>query len=301
MLMSGAWPVGVDFTSIPPELATSDAHRYAAVTNVASEATTEADSWCNQPLRGTLATETFHGPGDGAMRVTIQPGSGICRVLLQRFAVMQVTQVQVSPNVFPRQWTVLPSGYYEPEYAPIGLYGSQAPSAAGQGGQAILIQPGYVGRRRYGFAIQVTYLHGWAHTSLTAPATAAATTISVDDCTLWAPINSGGFGSAGVFYDGSTQEAFNVASASAANGPGTLTLTAPLANAHDEGVLASALPQNVIWGAALFAGAAALTRGATATTIRETPGRGSGSGGDSGMSGLIKQAQAKLNPYRRTI
>jgi hypothetical protein len=299
MLTSGAWPVGVDFTTLPPGRQQTPGANYAAVTNVAAEATTECDACCNQPLRATAVTEEFHGPGDGGNRVTVQAGSGLCRIILQRFAIQQVTAVQVSPNVFPRQWTVLPAGYYEPEYAPIGLYGSQAASAAGQGGQAVLIAQGYVGRQRNGWVIQVSYLHGWPHTALTAAAVIGATTLTVDDCTGWAPITAGGFGAAGVLYDGALQEPNNVLSATATAGPGTLMLTSPLQNAHEPGVAFSSLPQDVIWASALFAGAAALVRGASATTIRDTPGRGSGS--DGGSSGLHKAAVAKLGPYRRII
>lgn len=248
-----------------------------------------------------MATETFHGPGDGANRVTVQAGSGLGRIMLQRFAVMAVLSVQVSPNTWPRQWTSVPAGQFGPEYAPIGPYGSQAPTAAGQGGQAILIQQGYLTwcLGRNGYAIQVSYLHGWPNTALTANATASSSTITVDDCTGWAPVGTSPYGAAGVIYDGASQEAMNVSGSSVPSGPGTLTLTSPLVNAHQAGTLVSSLPQDVIWGAALFAGAAALTRGAASTTTRDTPGRGAG--GDGGAAGLLTAARGKLVNYRRTI
>ena len=301
MLLSGAWPVSVDFSTLPPGRLQAGSANFAAVTNLAAEATTECDAFCNQPLRACLSTETLHGPGDGANRVTVQNGSGLGRIMLQRFAIMAVTAVQVSPNTWPRQWTTVPAGQFGPEYPPIGLYGSQAPSAAGQGGQAILINQGYVTwcLGRNGFVIQVTYLHGWPHTALTANAAASATTITVDDCTGWAPVGGSTFGAAGVIYDGAAQEAMNVSASSVTAGPGTLTLTAPLASPHQAGTLISSLPQDVIWGAALYAGATALTRGASSTTTRDTPGRGSG--GDGGADGLRKAAMGKLVNYRRTI
>jgi hypothetical protein len=302
MLQSGAWPTGVSFLSLPPGRDVTDEQRLAAATNVAAEGTSEVDAFCNMPLRCTLTTETFRGPGD--FRTEIQTGSGLCRVILQRLPVLAITNVQVAPNaVFPRQWTTVPSGWYEPEYPALGLYDSIAPSAGGQGGQAILIAPGYVNWRlgRHGFVIQVTYYHGWPHTSLTAAADEGDSELSVDDCTGWGITTLAGTGAAGVLYDSGSQEPVSCTGTSVTTGPGTLSLASPLQYAHDAGVMTSSFPQDIIWGAALFASAAALTRGATATTIQEAPGRGSGSGGDVGVSGLIKAAKAKVKPYARTI
>jgi hypothetical protein len=302
MLTDGSWPTGVSFASIPPGRLATDAQRQAAAASLAAEATSEADSYCNQPLRCTLTTEFFHGPGD--YRVEIQTGSGLCRVILQRLPILGINSVMVSPNTFPRQWVTVPDGYYAPEYPALGLYDSIAPSAGGQGGQAILIAQGYVNwcLGRHGFAIQVQYTHGWPHCGLTAPAEAGAEEITVDDCTGWAVTTAAGTGAAGVIYDSGGQEALKVTEASVTAGPGTLTLATALSYAHDAGVMASSFPQNIIWGTALFAASAALTRGATATTVQEAPGRGSGSGGGpASQSGLKGQAQKLLAAYRRTI
>ena len=305
-LLNGMWPTGISWASLPPGRAATDDQKYAAVSTVCAEGTSECDGYCNQPLRCTATTEFFHGPGDGGNRVTIQPGSELCRIILQRLPVLAITQVQVSPNIFPRQWKPVPDGYYSPEYPALGLYNSIAPSAGGQGGQAILIAQGYVSRIRYGTVIQVSYTHGWPHGSLTAdasPADSGSQTIAVDDCTGWGITTAAGTGAAGVIYDGAsgTQEAIKCTAASVTAGPGTLTLASPLQNDHGTGVMVSSFPQDIIWASALFASAAALTRGATATTIQEAPGRGSGSGGDVGVSGLIKAARAKVKPYARTI
>ena len=301
MLLDGSWPTGVSFASIPPGRTVTDAQRTAAVSSVAAEGTAECDAFCNMPLRCTLTTEIFRGPGD--YRAEIQTGSGLCRVILQRLPVLAITNVQVAPNaVFPRQWTTLPSGYYEPEYPALGLYDSIAPSAGGQGGQAILIAPGYVnwGLGRHGFAIQVTYYHGWPHASLTAAATPADSgtqTIEVDDCTGWGITTVAAAGAAGVIYDSGSQEAVKCTAASALSGPGTLTLASPLQYEHPAGRMTSSFPQDIIWGAALFASAAALTRGATSTTVQEAPGRGAGMS----TATLAGEAELKLKPYRRTI
>ena len=298
-LLNGMWPTGISWASIPPGRTATDDQKYAAVSGVCAEGTSECDGYCNQPLRCTATTEFFHGPGDGGNRVTIQPGSGLCRVILQRLPVLAITQVQVSPNVFPRQWTTVPDGYYTPEYPALGLYDSIAPSAGGQGGQAILIAQGYVPPVRYGTAIQVSYTHGWPHGSLTAGADADATEITVDDCTGWGITTAAGTGAAGVIYDGAsgTQEAVKCTASSVTAGPGTLTLASPLLNDHGTGVMVSSFPQDIIWASALFASAAALTRGATSTTIQEAPGRGAGMS----TATLAGEAELKLKPYRRTI
>lgn len=301
-LLDGSWPAGVSFASIPPGRTVTQAQRLAAVSMVAAEATSEADSYCNQPLRCTLTTEVFHGPGD--FRFQIQTGSGLGRVILQRLPVLMINSVRVSPNVFPRQWQTVPEDHYSPEYPALGLYDSIAPSAGGQGGQAILIGQGYVSWRlgRYGIVLQAQYTHGWPHCSLTADAESGTEEITVDDCTGWGVTTLAGTGAAGVIYDSGAQEAVNATASSETAGPGTVTLAAPLKYAHEAGVMLSSFPQNIIWGTALFAASAALTRGATATTIRETPGRGAGSGGGPvSQSGLIGQAQKKLTAYRRTI
>ena len=159
------------------------------------------------------------------------------------------------------------------------MYNSIAPSAGGQGGQAIIVAPGYINwcLGRTGFVIQVQYYHGWPHASLTAAATAGAMTISVDDCSGWGITTPVGTGAAGPVYDSGLQEAINCTATSVMTGPGTLTLASPLQYSHDAGVMVSSFPQDIIWAAALFASAAALTRGATSTTVQDAPGRGAGS------------------------
>lgn len=282
--------------------AVSDAQRFAAVTALCAEGTAECDAFCNLPLRCTLTTEFFHGPGDGDARVTVQSGSQLGRVVLQRLPVLMINAVLVSPNTFPRQWTTVPDGYYSPEYPALGLYDSIAPSAGGQGGQAILIAQGYISWKmgRSGIAIQVQYTHGWPHSSLpadAAPVESGSQTIAVDDCSGWGITTAAGTGAAGVIYDGGSQEAVKCTSASVTSGPGTLTLASPLSYSHSAGVMVSSFPQDIIWASALFASAAALTRGATSTTIQEAPGRGSGVS----TATLAGEAELKLRPYRRTV
>lgn len=263
-------------------------------------ATAQADTYCNQVLRATLDTEVFRGP---EWRVTVQP-NGNARIILQRWPVLSVVSVQVSAaNIFPHQWTTVPAGMFEPEYAVPGLYGSVAPSAAGEGGQAIIVAPGYINwlYGRQGFLAQVQYINGWPHSGITYNASQGDMTLHVDDCTGWAITSpfSGVTGATGTVYDSGSQEVVRVLSASAVAGPGVLGLAAPLAFGHKAGVFVSTLPQSVVWSVILFGTAMALTRGATSTTIHQLPG-GAGGGGKS-PEDLIGEAELLIHPFKRVI
>jgi hypothetical protein len=209
----------------------------------------------------------------------------------------------ISPNaVFPRQWTTLQSGQWDIEVPPLSVYSNIAPSAAIDGGQAIVIPPGWVnwGLGRHGWLVRVSYINGWPHTSLTAAVTAGATTLPVDDCTGWAITNEWGqTGAAGIVYDSGQQETVQVLTSSAVSGPGTLVLTSPLNFSHNAGVMVTTLPQSVIGAVILFSAAEALTRGATSTTVHSIPGGGASAG--KGPEDLIGEGELLLHPLRRTV
>ena len=301
-----AAPTGISWSTIPPGTGVTPAQRYAEQSNLCARATAETDSFCNQPLRATLDTEVFRGPD---RRVTIQVGSRNGRVILQRGPVLDVVNVQVAAaNQFPHQWVTVPSGYYEPEYPPIGVYGSSAPSAGGEGGQAILISPGYVNWRngRNGVIIRVQYYNGFPHCGLTSAAAVGDTTLNVDDCTAWATTTpfSGITGATGTVYDSGQQELVQITASSTIAGPGTLTLTTPLVFPHVKGTVVSTLPQSVMWANILLASGMAMTRGATSTTVQTIPGAtgGAGVGGASSQPSIkMQQAQVLLAPFRRVI
>src|ERR1019366_1065177 len=61
-------------------------------------------------------------------------------------------------------------------------YGSSAPSGDASGGQAIIVGPGYISWQygRNGFAIQVSYLNGWPHASLTSYCAPGVTSLPVN-------------------------------------------------------------------------------------------------------------------------
>ena len=71
---------------------------------------------------------------------------------------------------------------------PLSVYNSIAAGGSAEGGQAILVGGGYINwcYGRNGWAIQVTYINGWPHCSLTSAVAAGVTSLPVNDCTGWA-------------------------------------------------------------------------------------------------------------------
>lgn len=291
-------PTGISWLTIPQRNATSD-EQYAEQLNMCQRATSMVDTACNHVLRATINTETLYGPD---YRITVNRTTGVTRAMMTRWPVTQVLSGQVSPAAsFPPSWTTLSASMFAPEVPPIGIYGTSSPSDAGEGGQGIYVQPGIVtwAMGRNGYQLKITYVNGWPHTSITTSADAGATTITVDDCTGWAPVTPGGQGATGVLKDGATQEAVTCLSSSVTSGPGTLTLTRPLTYGHLAGVVCTTLPEQVQYAAILFCVAQALARGATATTVQSTPGTGQSSGG--GLSDIEKRATDLCHPYRRVF
>jgi hypothetical protein len=273
-------PTGVDFSDIPAggiRRGVTQEQKTAELANICARATALVDKCCKQPLRATIDPLPLYGPG--APRVYVPRGRGDqpATLIMTRWPVLEVVSVQYSKNCLPYNWSTVPAGLAVPAHPPAGLYGSSAPAAAGEGGQAIKLAAGYIDWRYgpEGYAILTEYVNGWPHCGLTAAADEDATELQVDDCTGWVitPVFPGAAtGATGTVYDAGGQEVIQVTAASAASGPGTLTLAAPLANAHDAGVMVSTLPQSVEWAAMLFAIATALERGATAMKLPEVPG-----------------------------
>jgi hypothetical protein len=296
----------VDFSSIPAggiRAGVTPQQQAAELANICARATAMVDAECAQPLRATIDPLELTGPGV-RVRVPRDPCTAKPSTLIAtRWPVLSVVSVQVSRNTFPQAWTPVPAGNYAPATPVTGLYGSVAPPSTGEGGQGIRLAAGYVdwAYGPDGYLIQASYVNGWPHCGLTAAATAGATSLTVDDCTGWAVTSALGSvtGATGTVYDAGAQEVIHVASASAAQGPGTLTLSSPLAFAHAAGVMVTTMPQSVTWAAILFCASQALTRGATSTTVREIPG-GRQEGG-SGASDLAKKACAILAPFKRII
>lgn len=298
-------PTGISWSTIPTGRDVTYEMRLAEQSNICQRASAMVDAYCNQVLRASIDNEQYSGPD---YRMTIQNGTGNTRMILQRWPILEILNVQVAANaVFPRQWQTLNAGMYDIEWPPLGLYGTNAPSSAGEGGQSIVIAPGSAGWSlgRNGFLIRVSYVNGWPHTGLTANVMSGETEINVDDCTGWVLTSEATLatGATGTIYDSGSQEVIQAVSSTAQAGPGILTLSTPLTFNHDMGTLVTTLPQSVMWATILYSANIAMTRGSTSTTIQTIPG-GSGGGSGGGMkdiSSIIDEAKMLLTPFKRTI
>lgn len=310
-------PTGVSWSIIPFAKA-STAQQAAEQTAICWRATSAVDSFCHQPLRSTADTEFLNGPGQPRCNVDRDTGAGVLN--MKRWPVTEVLAIQVSPaRAFPRTWTPVPAGQWDIRH-PLIYSGDSASATAPDGGWTIDVAPGWIGCSPYGRTpaggftgaggrggqrVQVSYVNGWPHTSLTANAEQGATTLDVDDVTGWTSAS-------GFAYDGSGTEPLTGGSVAATSplvlpndagtaeaGPGTITLTSPLAYPHEQGTVISALPGAVIEATILAAAAQALEGGIDAITIQTISGQKSSSGFD--IDSLTKQYQAKLAYYRRPM
>lgn len=291
-----AAPTGVAWSTLP-QPRSSPQQQLVEQMNICMRATALVDAFCQSTLRCTLNTETIFGPD---YRLTVKP-NGMGYALLRRAPVTAVTggKIAVAASL-PATWTTIPADNFTVAYQQMGVYGTSSPSDAGEGGQAVWLAPGWVNWAygRGGYQLQIDYLNGWPHTSIVANAAVGATTISVDDCTGWAPTVVGGQGATGIIFDGSVEEAVTCTAASAATGPGTLTLSTGLVNSHGTGTLLSCLPGQVQWATILFCVSQALTRGATTTTIQNI---GGGAAGSKAPEDFSAEAETILHPFRRII
>ena len=283
--------------------------------NISGRATSRVDGYINQTLRATVDVELIYGPDYYMTSGPAAGGAGPTpywgnspaqntRITLSRWPVLQVTGVSTCPaNRWPQVFKPLPAGYFAPLRPPIGIYGSVAPGGSAEGGQTIIVGGGYINwcYGRNGWAVEVSYLNGYPHCSLSASALAGATTISVNDCTGWAITNSYGTftGATGRVVDSGAQEAVHVTTASVTAGPGTLTLSSPLNYNHQAGTILTTMPASVEQACIYFATAEALTRGATSTTIHSVGGAAQSSSG--GARELIEEGELLIHAFKRTV
>lgn len=296
-------PTGVPWDIIPQPGSEGTPAQAAELLNICWRATNMVDAIAGQPLRSTVSVEQVQGPDT---RLTVD-SSGVARAMLSRWPVTQVLAGRVSPRAaIPRSWSSIPVTAIALEDPPMTLLSPVVEGAAGAGGNAVLIAPGYVSwaAGRNGFTTEISYLNGWAHAGVTGSVTAGAQTVPVDDVTGMA-------GATCFFYDGASTETVTVTAAVAANpvalpaggtvqaGPGTVTLAAPLAFSHSAGTVVSALPQDVAWATILLAACQVLAEGATAVAIPDIA--GSLTSGGRGMEDLKVDAEVILATYHRIL
>lgn len=282
------------------------------------KATSRIDTYVHQVLRATADTEFLNGPGQPRCNVDRNTGNGVLN--MRRWPVTDVLAIQTSPaRSFPRVWSQVPAGQWDIRH-PLIYSGDSASATAPDGGWTIDVAPGYIswcgrgagingtwtgGGGRGGMRVQVCYVNGWPHTSLTEDAAEGAETIHVDDVTGWA-------GASGFAYDGASTEQAAGASVSANSplvlpndagtaqaGPGTVTLSSPLSYAHATGTIISALPATVIEAAVYAAAIQALEGGIDSVVIQTLSGEKLSSG--SGIDDMEKELKALLDSFRRVM
>lgn len=298
MLM--AMPSSIAWQVIP-KLTALAAAQTAQLDQECQKATSAVDRFCLQPLRAAAATQTETGPG--YPRVSVERSTGLGQLITRRRFVSEVLAVQVAPaRTLPPVWSPVPSGRFMLRN-PMLLSAVPSVGELPDGGTIIDVSPGYISwsSGRGGQRVMHSTISGWPHTSLTADAAEGAETVTVDDVTAWT-------GSAGFAYDSTATEIVEVTSVSAAvpaqlpgvagtvqAGPGTLTLSAPLASAHAAGTVISALPPDVIRATALQAAVQAL-EGIDAIAAQSLSGQVTGASGE-----LAASVEKILCYYRNVI
>jgi hypothetical protein len=293
--------------NVIPTLTVSGPEQVAQLAQECWKATSAIDRYCHQPLRSVAVTDPPEiGPGRG--RISVDRQTGIAKLITRRWPVTEVLAVQVSPaRAFPPTYTLVQASQCligRPVVASAG----PVPATGPDGGNVIEVAPGNIGcgggsgGSRGLQRVMWSYSHGWPHTSLTVAAAEGAETISVDDVTGWAVPQgfSGGFA-----YDSTLSEGVEVISAVANTpvqlpgvagtvqaGPGTLTLSGPLEFGHAAGIVVSALPPDVIRGAALQAAVQAL-EGIDAIATQSLSGQMAGGTGE-----LATEVEMILDDYR---
>jgi hypothetical protein len=289
--------------NVVPTLTANTEQQLAALWNVCWNATSAVDSYVHQPLRATVITEQWTGPG--GPRISVSRDNGIATLITRRWPVTQILAIQTSPaRSFPPCWTLIPPGQYQPRH-PV-LMDSVGPATGPSGGWTIDVAPCFItwDLGRMGLFVSGSIGAGWPHAGLTGDGATIATgdtpqTIAVDDVTGWAGWN-------GVLYDGTFTEQISVTAVSADSplplpglagtaqvGPGTLTLASPLQYDHAGGAVVSAMPADVLHAAALHAAVEALE---TIDAIATQSLNGQMAGG-TGV--LAESAELKLDRYVR--
>lgn len=222
-----AAPTSVDITDLVPQ--GTEVQQYQALQDCISRASSWIDDECQQILAATVDITA------GRYRVDRW---GMCRIPLPFKPVLEVQSISAGFQV--NNLTVLPD---------------LSTVEFGQHGTIAVPLPHFcVGDRPY---VQVTYVNGWPNTTITADATAATASVTVDSAVGIYP------GTALTVYDGASTEQITVASVAGS----TLTLAGVLSYGHDAGAPVSALPPKVKQAAILLTSALIQTRGNDAIVL----------------------------------
>jgi hypothetical protein len=267
-----------------------DSAQDAELYNSLLKASRWAENFCDQPLRAHLIEENLRCRVNRMGRAYIHPGNNPVR---------NVLGLAYGPD--PQLMTVMtnPTFWVEDQR---GIVVSLIPMA----GNFSSLQFGSVPSPMTETYITIQYIAGYANTYLTAPATIAATSLTVADPTGFIPPTTSIFGnqigaSIARIWDPALEEAVTIAG-SYTPGANPLQLASGLANAHAAGAQVSEFPAEL---------RTAVTALAVALLLRDDAGdegpypgspgptaRRSESGGLAG--GLIEEGERLLMPYRRS-
>lgn len=284
-----------------PTLTADSASQQAELDLVCQQVTSLIDGYLHQPLRAVVVTEQNSGPL--LPRVSIDPHTRIAGLVTRQWPVTAVNAVQVSmARAFPPQWTLVPQSGLRIR-TPVLMPASGVPVYGPSGGNVVDMQPGFIDgfHGRGGWLVSNSYTSGYPHTQLTASAAAQATTLAVDDVTLWP-------GWTGIILDGTSTEWVTATAATATTpvqlpgiagtaetGPGTVTLASPLQYAHSPGALLTAIPLAALQAAALKCAVVALE------TLAAIAVQSSGGQLPGGLGALAFEAEAALDPFKRIM
>jgi hypothetical protein len=189
--------------------------------NVLARASSWIDSHCNQVLAATVDTETFRGRASR---------DGFLRIHPRYSPVVTVVSASFGSNPQAMQTLDVSTAWIEDSSVVFPLTLTNA-SFLGPIQFSRIYQP--LAEQ----FIEITYVNGYANSLISSTANIADTQISVSDMVGFVPNLKV------TIFDGVSTEIVTVASTFVPNsGPGTVTLAAPLMNAHAVGVSVSAMP-----------------------------------------------------------
>jgi hypothetical protein len=209
---------GVDVSQLVP--ASSQMTQEQALLDIIARASSKADEICRKPLAATIdiQADEYRIWRDGTLRIPVdyKPIVAVTAVSLGYSSSSLAAMTDLSGLYIKRKVVRVPAR------------GTVGAAASFSRNPTAFATPGHM------FA-QVTYVNGWAHSTLAAGAAAAASSIQ--------PLSAVGFvpGLPFTIKDGPSTENATV-DASYVYGAATVPLTAPLQYAHSAGATVSALP-----------------------------------------------------------
>jgi len=271
-------PVGVDLSNLIPG-ATTLAENRSALSTLIRTASGYADSLCYQVLAATtdIVADEYRIRRDGTIRVPVDysPLVEVTAVLIGRYSGQMVALTDLSGLWLQRKIVRIPVG---------GVLATLSPFAAGSpaAGDSVFAQ--------------VTYVNGYANTTLASQAAAAATSLTVASALGIFP------GLPLTIYDDANAATETVTVAGTyTQGSTTVPITSGLINAHAAGISISALPRAVKQATIALVTHLIKTRGPESMMLASVDGGPAMAAGEPGSTEEYDLAVDLLHPFRRVI